>query len=626
MFYGGEILDGTYQIIKNIGKGGTGVIYKAYHMRLKKYVVVKLLDTSRVSREKVRVEVDILKGLHHMYLPQVYDFLEVGQDVYTIMDYIEGRDLEHYLKDGYVFKEETLILWLKQLCEVLGYLHSQKPPIYHSDIKPGNIMVTPEGNICLIDFNISLGSGYQAGILGLSQWYAAPEQYEKAELFTKGLDSSRIVLDGRMDIYSLGATFYTLMSGLLPDRQGGEFLPLNSMHLPYSSALVHIVEKAMEERPRKRFATAQAMHRALDYIYKMDAGYRRLQKISWFLWGGCGLLLVAGILCCTYSWKESAREDYRRDYQEFYETAQKYEDENTISIGIDIVNNSRYRGILTDNPEDKAQILYMIGNIYYGLEDYASAEEYFQEAAQEDSEPLYYRDQALAAAKQGNTAEAENVLDQARQEGMENDQILLARQEVAFAKEDFEEVLSIGERLENSQDSDTAAYSCILTSKVWGKTGDYDAQAEYLEKAYALGGDNRCLRELGSSYLTAAENVSRSSREMYLKRARECYEKLEESYGVTYRDQLNLAVICEELGDYQEAKSRLELMEESYPEEYQIYMHLAYICLKQGEEEPEDDSYYEEAVSYYREARTAYRQAGSPEDSSMAELEDYMES
>ena len=363
MFYGGEILDGTYQIIKNIGKGGTGVIYKAYHMRLKKYVVVKLLDTSRVSREKVRVEVDILKGLHHMYLPQVYDFLEVGQDVYTIMDYIEGRDLEHYLKDGYVFKEETLILWLKQLCEVLGYLHSQKPPIYHSDIKPGNIMVTPEGNICLIDFNISLGSGYQAGILGLSQWYAAPEQYEKAELFTKGLDSSRIVLDGRMDIYSLGATFYTLMSGLLPDRQGGEFLPLNSMHLPYSSALVHIVEKAMEERPRKRFATAQAMHRALDYIYKMDAGYRRLQKIRWFLWGGCGLLLVAGILCCTYGWKESAREDYRRDYQEFYETAQKYEDENTISIGIHIVNNSRYRGILTDNPEDKAQILYMIGNI-----------------------------------------------------------------------------------------------------------------------------------------------------------------------------------------------------------------------------------------------------------------------
>ena len=86
MFYGGEILDGTYQIIKNIGKGGTGVIYKAYHLRLQKYVVVKLLDTSRVSRENVRVEVDILKSLHHMYLPKVYDFLEVGQDVYTIMD------------------------------------------------------------------------------------------------------------------------------------------------------------------------------------------------------------------------------------------------------------------------------------------------------------------------------------------------------------------------------------------------------------------------------------------------------------------------------------------------------------------------------------------------------------
>ena len=71
MFYGGEILNGTYQVIENIGKGGTGVIYKAYHMRLKKYVVVKLLDGAKISREKLRVEVDILKRLRHMYLPQI---------------------------------------------------------------------------------------------------------------------------------------------------------------------------------------------------------------------------------------------------------------------------------------------------------------------------------------------------------------------------------------------------------------------------------------------------------------------------------------------------------------------------------------------------------------------------
>ena len=625
MFYGGEILDDTYQIIENIGKGGTGVIYKAYHLRLQKYVVVKLLDSSRVSREKVRVEVDILKRLHHMYLPQVYDFLEVGQEVYTIMDYIEGKDLDHYLREGYVFKEETLILWLKQLCEVLEYLHSQKPPIYHSDIKPGNIMVTPEGNICLIDFNISLDSSCQAGILGLSQWYAAPEQYEKAELFTKGLDSSRIVLDGRMDIYSLGASFYTLMSGILPDRSGGDFLPLSSMHLPYSSALIHIVEKAMEERPRKRFATAQAMHRALDYIYKMDAGYRKFQKIGWFLWGGCGLMIVAGILCCAYGWRTAAREDYREDYEEFYETAQKYEDEETISLGIDILNNGRYQGILKDNPEDKAQILYMIGNVYYGLEDYDSAEGYFQEAAEEYGEPVYYRDQAFAAARQGKINEAETVLEEADRKGIESQQLLLARQEIAFEKEDMETVLEIGQELAGSQDTDTAAYSCLLTSKAYSSLEDYEMQAVYLEKAYALGGDNRCLRELGGVYLTAGEKTSYSSRELYLKRAKECYEKLEKSYAVSYQDQLNLAVICEELGEYTEAAERLEAMEENYPGEYQIYMHLAYICLKEGENEPENESWYDKAAEYYQEARNIYQQSGTPEDSGMEELEDYME-
>lgn len=102
-----------------------------------------------------RQEVDILKNLNHMYLPQVLDFLTEGNDIYTVMSYIPGRSFKELLEEGSPFRPNQLIRWGMQLCSALNYLHGQNPPIIHGDIKPANIMLTPEGNICLIDFNIS---------------------------------------------------------------------------------------------------------------------------------------------------------------------------------------------------------------------------------------------------------------------------------------------------------------------------------------------------------------------------------------------------------------------------------------------------------------------------------------
>ena len=143
MFYQGQVLDGAYQIIEEIGQGGTGVVYLAWHLRLQKYIVVKRIKDGFAERANVRVEVDILKSLHHTCLPQVYDFFQLGSEVYTVMDYIEGRSLQSYLNEGYRFEERKLVFWMKQLCSVLIYLHGQKPAIWHSDIKPDNIMITP---------------------------------------------------------------------------------------------------------------------------------------------------------------------------------------------------------------------------------------------------------------------------------------------------------------------------------------------------------------------------------------------------------------------------------------------------------------------------------------------------
>ena len=207
MLQSGDIISGMYQVIREIGTGGMGVIYIGYHLHLQKQIVIKKIKETCVDRVNVRGEADILKQLRHTYLPQVYDFLEVGNDVYTVMDYIPGENLQYYIDHNYTFPEETVLLWMRELCEVLDYLHTRKPRILHSDIKPANIMVTPEGDICLIDFNISLDGSVTQEVQGLSRRYASPEQFRCAMDKMYGRKSSE-TLDERMDIYSLGAVFY----------------------------------------------------------------------------------------------------------------------------------------------------------------------------------------------------------------------------------------------------------------------------------------------------------------------------------------------------------------------------------------------------------------------------------
>lgn len=189
----GDVLMNRYQLMEKIGQGGTGIIYKAYDLNLQKYVVVKKIKDNFVDSLNNRAEVDILKKLNHQYLPQVYDFIVVERQVFTVMDFIDGCELKHYQDFGYTIDERTLKRWLEQLLEVLDYLHSQNPKIIHSDIKPANIMITRENNVCLIDFNISLGDGDTSSIYGISEHFAAPEQKEKARLATMGCSHQHIL-------------------------------------------------------------------------------------------------------------------------------------------------------------------------------------------------------------------------------------------------------------------------------------------------------------------------------------------------------------------------------------------------------------------------------------------------
>lgn len=174
----GKKLNDTYTLIDEIGSGGGGVVYRAYHERLKTYVVVKKIKEKVKGILDSRAEADILKKIKHTYLPRVYDFLEIDDEIYTVMDYIPGKSLDKALVEEGRFSQKQVLAWAEELAEALEYLHNQNPPVVHSDIKPANIMLTPEGKICLIDFNISLAfDSSMKNSTGISGGYSPPEQY-----------------------------------------------------------------------------------------------------------------------------------------------------------------------------------------------------------------------------------------------------------------------------------------------------------------------------------------------------------------------------------------------------------------------------------------------------------------
>lgn len=182
----GTILENTYEIIEEIGSGGGGIVFKAKHLRLQTDVVVKKIKDEVRGKVESRKEADILKNLKHPYLPRVYDFIETEDGVYTVMDFVYGEDMKHALDRHGKFSQKQVSKWAEQLGEALDYLHSQKPPIIHSDIKPANIMLTEEGNVCLIDFNISLAMGGEmASAVGISAGFSPPEQYRDPALYAK---------------------------------------------------------------------------------------------------------------------------------------------------------------------------------------------------------------------------------------------------------------------------------------------------------------------------------------------------------------------------------------------------------------------------------------------------------
>lgn len=288
----GSLVDGKYKILSEIGHGGMSVVYMAINEKANKTWAVKEVRKDgrmdfNIVRQGLMAEIDTLKRLKHPYLPSIVDVIEDDETFIIVMDYVEGRSLDKILEEHGVQQESVVVEWAKQLCDVLGYLHSRTPAIIYRDMKPANVMLKPDGMVTLIDFgtakNYEINYGETTGIGTIG--YAAPEQY-----IGSGLGRT----DARTDIYCLGMTLYHLLTGQDPCRNLISDTSIRAVNPALSRGLDSIIRKCTAHQPEDRYQSCEELMYDLENYEILEPLYKKKQKRKFSIFIGT---LAASVLC-----------------------------------------------------------------------------------------------------------------------------------------------------------------------------------------------------------------------------------------------------------------------------------------------------------------------------------------
>ncbi|MBE3566975.1 MAG: tetratricopeptide repeat protein [Thermogemmatispora sp.] len=286
----GTILDGKFRVVEVLGEGGMGTVYKVeqvdrpgFYRAVKELLINPAMpeEERKAAIERFNKEIDLMFNLKHPNIPSLIVSFQERGNYYFVMEFVPGKSLDKILEENKgPLDEEQVIRWMMKVCEALSYIHSRNPPIILRDLKPGNIMITPEGDVQLIDFGIARrfnpNKRTNTENLGTIS-YASPEHL--GSITAPGQKRSpqnpgRLVqTDARSDIYSLGATMYHLLTNQEPEpmqtpapgsiRARNPKLRTIQVEGRIICPIEQVIIKAMQQDPAHRFQSAEAMRVAL---------------------------------------------------------------------------------------------------------------------------------------------------------------------------------------------------------------------------------------------------------------------------------------------------------------------------------------------------------------------------
>lgn len=269
---GQTILNGRYEIVKVIHTTGMANIYMVSDSNLNKYWCLKEIKKSEAGKNEIEYysllhEANIMKSLNHSGIPRIVTIEQEGDSIFIIMDFVDGVSVKTWIQRKGRVKQDAAVAWMKQVCQIMIYLHNRKYPIFYRDMKPDNLMLQSDGSIKLLDFGISIvikePNQKIDRALG-TKGYAAPEQSKRGN-----------ICDLRSDIYAMGKTLYYMLTGLNPSQLKPEQLKsVREIDSSISVGLENIVNKCIQPNPDDRYQSCEELLYALQNYMTLDSKYR----------------------------------------------------------------------------------------------------------------------------------------------------------------------------------------------------------------------------------------------------------------------------------------------------------------------------------------------------------------
>ena len=253
-----EIWFQKYQILKLLGRGSTAKVYLALHIKLNSYRVIKFISKNHPNYNLQHKEALILKNLQHSCIPIIYDIEEDEEGSYIVEQYLEGFTLKEYVVSKGHIREDAIIRYGIQLCDLIHYLHSTNRPVLYVDLKPDNIILS-EGTLKLIDF----GSAIYLDELSSHPDYVGTRGYAAPELYRRN------TIDERCDVYGIGMLLYFIVTGKQIRKDVTE---IDNIDLTdgCSKQLKSIINRCLKFNPSQRYATVQKLSTHLSAILQKN--------------------------------------------------------------------------------------------------------------------------------------------------------------------------------------------------------------------------------------------------------------------------------------------------------------------------------------------------------------------